>query len=66
MMIFAWDLGVNFLGAPNWEIGGFSQKNIYLLCLVLKLSQKYVWVVSSYTYFKGFCFRSKGIIGMEA
>ena len=38
MMIFAWDLGVNFLGAPNWEIGGFSQKNIYLLYLVLKLS----------------------------
>ena len=25
--IFAWDLGVIFLGIRNWEIGGFSKKN---------------------------------------
>ena len=24
--IFAWDLGVNFLVVPNWEIGWFSEK----------------------------------------
>ena len=23
VLIFAWDLGVNFLGIPNWVIGGF-------------------------------------------
>ena len=28
--IFAWDLGVIFLGVPNWEIGEFSKKKFFL------------------------------------
>ena len=35
--IFAWDLSVIFLGVPNWEIGGFSKKNFFLI-LVRKVS----------------------------
>ena len=45
---FAWDLGVIFLGVPNWEIGGFSKKKIE--------KKENVWVVSLYTYLKGFIF----------
>ena len=26
---FAGDLGVNFLGVPNWELDGFSKKNFF-------------------------------------
>ena len=26
---FAWDLGINFLGIPNWVIGGFSKNNFF-------------------------------------
>ena len=26
---FSWDLGVIFLGVPNWEIGGFSKKKFF-------------------------------------
>ena len=50
--IFAWDLGVIFLGIPNLVIGQFLK--FFFLILVLKVSWKSVLVVSLYTYFWGF------------
>ena len=51
-LIFAWDLGVIFLGVPNWKPVGFQKKEIF----VLKVSLKNVWVFSMYTYFEDFYF----------
>ena len=35
VLFFAGDLGINFLGIPNWMIEGFFKKKLFL---VLKLS----------------------------
>ena len=50
VLIFALDLGVMFLGIPNWVIHGVLRK---IRILVLNLSWKSVSVVSLYTYFWG-------------
>ena len=46
--IFAWDLGVIFLGIRNWAIGGFLKMFYFDLGLKVVIEK---CVVSLYTYF---------------
>ena len=50
--ILAWDIGVMFLGTPNWVLDGVFFKKSFLI-LVLKVSWKNVYFFSLYTCFWG-------------